>query len=193
MKKKVFLVIITCVVIIVCYAIGYFVTDFILNKISEKQQAKIDSIVYLDEESVKTSVAKFNTQIMDNGLEVPVYDENLSPQNNIYYYPLYEDIVFYVQPVEYTGNVDNDISYNVGIFYPIDSKYEEKAKEYTNQLIKANNNNITDEEAFNIIKEAEELAATDKVVDKNNGLFVRFFNGDNGFKEYLIARIYKEK
>lgn len=186
MKKKE--IIITIIIIVVCAAV-YFGVRFFLDKDLEDQ---ISQIAVVEHENVATSVAKFNTQILDSGMEVPVYQDSVTIQNDTYYFPLYEDVVFYVKPVNYTGNQEEDISSDVGIFYDADSKNEGLGKEYLKRLIKANKDTLTDEEIANLMSEAQTAAQEDKAVDKNIGIVLRYFAGDNGFNEFLIARKYKE-
>jgi len=182
---------IICLVVAILAVGGYFGVRYFLDKDLEKEQDKLEQLekdtVYLEKESVQTTIAKFNTEIMDNGMEYPVSDDYLTEENGVYFYGVYEDIGFYAVPVSYTGDTNVDITKDTAVFCEIGSKNEEKAMEYVRRLIKANNPNLSDSEIVSLMEKSEELAKDETAVDENNGLFISYDEVD-GNRYYIVTR-----
>lgn len=194
MKKKERIITIICVIAVLVSVGGYFGIKYFLDKDIERQQKELEevknNIVYSEEESINISVAKFNTEILDNGMQYPLSDDYLLNQDENYYYGIYDDISFYATPIKYTGNKEKDITKDMAIYYPKDSKNEEMAQTFIKHLIKANNNKLSDEEITSLIKKSESLAKEGKAADENNGIFISY-NEDNDNKFYIVTRHYK--
>lgn len=182
------------IVIVVLSASIFFGTKYFLNKDLEKQKNELEqiknSIVYSEEENVYISVAKFNTEIMDNGMQYPLREDSLVKQDETYYYGVYEDICFYLTPVEYTGDLEKDITQDMAIYYPKETTNEEIAKKYIKNLIKANNQDLSDEDIERLITKSEELSKEEKAADENNGIFISYDENDES-KFYIVSRKYK--
>ena len=195
MKKNNKIIMIICIVLIALSIAIYFGTKYFLNKDLEKQQKELEeiknNIIYSEKETVKLSIAKFNTEIMDNGLNYPVSDDYLAEENGNYFYGIFDDISFYNTPIKFTGNQDEDITKDMAIYYPVDSKNEEKAQQYVKYLIKSNNNELNEDKITSLIKESETLSKKEQAADGNNGLFISYDELD-GYKYYIVTRNYKD-
>lgn len=145
---------------------------------------------YIEEETVQILTAKFNTEIIENGSETPVYDENLTISNDTYLYNLFEDINYYVEPIEFNDDIETDIAKSSVIFYPVNSEFEEVAVSYVKHLIKANNIDISDSEVDEALKQAQKLSEDELGYDGKNGLLISHYEKDNN-KYYKITRVYE--
>lgn len=192
-KKKI--ITIVCIIIIIL-AIGvYFAVDYFLDKDLEKQeqelQETIDEYGTVNEENVVTLVAKFNTEVMDNGLEYPASDDYFTVENDVYWYALYEDIYLYIEPLQYSGDTEKDIVDMTAINFPKDSENQDMALQFAKHLIKANNNELTDTEIDELIEEAKKASKDKKVANNGKGITVALAENETTY-EYQIVRLYAE-
>ncbi len=148
-----------------------------------------EETVYAARESVMESIAKFNTQVLDRGIEYPVQEAYQTVENGTYFYGVFEDIGFYVKPVAYTGDREADLAKNIAVFYDVGSKNEELALQYVKCLIKANLEGATDSEIDALVAEADRLA-NQGVADRNDGIFLQRTEQDGGIY-YLLTRNYE--
>lgn len=194
MNKKKTGIIVTIIVIILAVGI-YFGVRYFLDKDIERQQRELEeaknNVVYSQQENVKTSIAKFNTQIMDNGLGTPIYDDNLVIEEGNYFYSIVEGVYFYVTPVQFSENQEVDITQDMAVFYPVDTADEEKAMQYVKFLIKANNESLTDEQINDLIEKSKTLAQDNLAANENNGLLLSYDEQDN-HKYYIVTRNYEK-
>ena len=115
---------------------------------------------WVEKETVNTILAKFNTEIMDGGLNTPASDDYMVVDNGKYWFALTDDVAFYLKPVESSGNKEKDIL-DMSAIYMDNDKYDETtAIKYTKLLIKANNEEITDSEIDELLKEAKEKSSS---------------------------------
>lgn len=195
LKKKDIIIITICLVIIVLSIGGYLGVKYCLDKDLEKAEQELQNTIekygVLERESVKISVAKFNTEIMDNtGWELlPVSDDSMIIHENNYWYPLYEDISLVVVPEEFTNDNNKDVTKVMFLYFPKDTRYMNEAMEYMKYLIKANNGKITDEDATKLIEEAEELKKEEKSANNGTGIWVGVNESDTHL-EYQVTRNY---
>lgn len=195
LKKKDIIIITICLVIIVLSIGGYLGVKYYLDKDLEKAEQELQNTIekygVLERESVNISVAKFNTEIMDNtGWELlPVSDNSMIIHENNYWYPLYEDISLVVVPEEFTNDNNKDVTKIMFLYFPKDTKYMNEAMEYMKYLIKANNEKITDEDATKLISEAEELKQEQKSANNGTGIWVGIYENDTHI-EYQVSRNY---
>lgn len=195
MKKNKMITII-CLVIAVLSILGYFGIKYYLDKDLEKQRQQLEDqkekIGSVEKETVETSVAKFNTQIIDKTKwkTLPVNDDNLIIHENTYWYYLYEDIALVVTPQEFSNDKTKDITNQMTIYIPIDSEYQDNALEYAKYLIKSNNDKINDQEVDNLLNEARELQKDRKKANNGKGIYVGIFENSDHL-EYQVSRIYK--
>lgn len=191
-SKKVLVILILVIIVALAVAI-YFGITYLLDKNIKRLEKELEeaknSIVYVEEENVNTSIAKFNTQIMDNGLNTPIGDNSIQKDGANYIAAISsEGIYFYIKPIEYTEDWEKDISKDLSVFYRPES--EEKAIEYVKYLIKANNDKISDDVIESMISNAEEKSKEGFAVDENNGLLLSF-DEDEEYKYYIVTRKYK--
>lgn len=193
--KKNKIIIIVCIVLVILAVGAYFGIKYFLDKDIEAQQKELEemkaNIVYSEEENVKTSIAKFNTQIMDNGLNTPIYDNNLTVEDGNYFYAIAEGIYFYITPVIYSGDQENDITQDMAIFYPVETENEENVLQYVRYLIKANNENLTDDEINDLIEKSKTLAKEGLAASENNGLLLSYDEAEDN-KYYIVTRNYEQ-
>lgn len=190
-SKKEKNIIIACTIIILLSVIGYFGVTYFLNKDVEKQEQKLQNIIdnygTVEKEPISTTIAKFNTEIMNNNVNKPAREDYLTIDNNQYWYGLYDDIYCYVIPEKFTGNKDVDITKLIAIYYPKKTKNEALALEYVKHLIKANNNNLTNAEIKELITEAKKLSKDKKTANNRKGIFVGILETETHF-EYQVTR-----
>ena len=191
MKKS---TIILLVLIILSVGI-YFGVNYFLDKDIEKQQQQLDDMLAeygtIEKENVNTAVAKFNTEIMDGGLENPAKeDANSTSEDQLYWYMIEDGIYCYVKPEEYTGDVENDIVHTISVYYEIASGKQEKALEYFKLLIKSNKNDFTDEQITELINKAEELKEEKQKAVNGSGVMVGIAETEDHI-EYQVTRNYE--
>lgn len=195
LKKRDIIIITICLVVIVLSIGAYLGVKYYLDKDLEKAEQELQKTIekygVLERESVNISVAKFNTEIMDNtGWELlPVSDNSMIIHENNYWYPLYEDISLVVVPEEFTNDNNKDVTKVMFLYFPKDTKYMNEAMEYMKYLIKANNEKITYEDATKLIKEAEELKKENKSANNGTGIWVGVNESDTHV-EYQVTRSY---
>ena len=186
-------IIITLIVILLAVG-GCIAVKIYLNKDLEKQKQNLQETVekygYVEKENVAVSVAKFNTEVMDNKVGNPASDEYMVVQDNLYWYGLLTDIYLYIKPENFTENKDNDITATMAIYYSKNIEDETTAINYVKALIKANNENLTDSDIDYLITEAKALSNDKKTSNNGKGISVGYI--DNGEKiEYQVIRLYK--
>ena len=197
MKKREKIILIICSIVIFISISIYIGVKYYLNKDLEKQKENLQNIKEsygtVEKEIVEILVAKFNTEIMDNTnwSMLPVDDNNMIIHENNYWYPLYEDISLVIVPEKFTNDKTKDTVKLSFIYIESDSKYEEEAKKYFKYLIKANNENINEEDAENLIEKAEKLKEEKEASNNGKGLFVGIYE-DKTNTQYQVTRNYQD-
>lgn len=186
--KKSKLIVIILIAIAVLAVGGFLIVSYVLDKDVENMISDYGTV---KTENVTTLVAKFNTEVTDSGLEYPASDDYFAVSDELYWYGLYEDIYLYIEPVNYTDNRDDDIVDMSAIHFPKNSEYQDEALEFVRCLIKANNNDLTDEEIDNLIEEAQELSSSKQVANNGKGITVGLSENDTTY-EYQIVRLYNK-
>lgn len=188
MKKKDKIIIIVCfVIILIC-----IIWQLVLQKLNKDLDEELKKLGTVEHETVEVLIAKFNTEIMDNTdwkLE-PVNDGNMSIEDDIYWYWIKEGIVLGVEPEKFTGDKTKDIA---RIFYLQVDKQSgdiEDWKQYGYYLIKANNYDITDNDAKELIDKAEKNKDSNNGVNNGKGIYLGI-RDEEDFMEYQIKRILK--
>lgn len=161
-----------------------------LKEAKKELQETQEKYGWVEKENINTMIAKFNTEIMDNGLNTPADDDYMTIENDVYWFGLTEDISYYLQPVEFTGNKENDILEMSAIYFKKYNYNEETAQKYAKSLIKANNYDIADEEIDKLIKEAKELSTKKQTSNNGKGISVGFLEYDDHYI-YQVIRLYK--
>lgn len=185
--------IITCCIIIVIITL-VIVAGVIGYKNAQKEAESIDpnspeqiekQFGFVEEQNVTAAITKYNTEIKHNNLEYQLEDINASIENNRYYFTIFEDIVCYITPVQFTGNRDNDIVSNMGIYYLAGSQNETMAIDYVRKLIEANNNELKLEETTYLMEQAKNNPG--EQAKNGSGLLVEYSNTGNRI-EYQVTR-----
>ena len=87
-------------------------------------------------------------------------------------------------------NKEKDIL-NMSAIYMDNDKYDETtAIKYTKLLIKANNEEITDSEIDELLKEAKEKSFAKEIANNGKGISVGISNANDHY-EYQVIRLYK--
>jgi len=179
--------------IILCGTIFLGLTGCGKDELKEAEKdlhEKQEKYGWVEKETVNTIIAKFNTEIMDGGLNTPAYDDYMTIEDDAYWFGLTEDVSYYLKPVEFTGNKENDILEMSAIYFNKDSYNEEAALKYVKSLIKANNYELTEEEINKLIKEAKELSSKKQTSNNGKGISVGFLEYDEQYI-YQVIRLYK--
>jgi len=145
---------------------------------------------WVEKETVNTILAKFNTEIMDGGLNTPASDDYMVVDNGKYWFALTDEVAFYLKPVESSGNKEKDILGMSAIYMDNDKYDETTAIKYTKLLIKANNEEITDSEIDELLKEAKEKSYAKETANNGKGISVGISNANDHY-EYQVIRLYK--
>ncbi len=196
MKTRDKVIILVCVFVCTLAIGGYIGTKYFLDKDIENSKKELEQVKKkygsVEKESVATTVAKFNTQVMEktNWKLLPVSDSNMVKHEKNYWFPIMEDISLVVMPDKYTGDKAKDISKRCMIHFPKDSKYKEQAMEYFKYLIFANNEKITEDEAKSLIDEAEQLKKDKKNANNGKGVFVGIYESDK-YLQYQVVRSFE--
>lgn len=173
--------------------IGAFAAkDYLDNKQKIKEQNNQPTINYASKITVQNIIDKLNTEITAGNQTYLINNDNLTIENGIYYYVVYEDVGFYVIPENFTENLQEETVKTTTIFYKIDSKNQELAQNYVKFLIKANLPSLTDEEIKSLMTKAIESSKLSQVADENNGLYISYDERDNNVF-YIITRNYQKE
>ena len=191
-KKKVMTicgVIFLVVFVAVCFAIVQFSKQDVENAKKDLQEA-YEKYGTVEKEIVNVLVAKLNTEIMDNGINTPASDELMVAQDGLYWYGLTDDVSIYVKPVEFLNDNKKDIA-EISAIYMNKEKYnEETAIKYAKLLIKANNEELTEDEIDTLIKDAKALSKDEEFANNGKGISVAILESNSHY-EYQVKRLYK--
>lgn len=192
-EKKIFII---CIIFIVLSIGIYFSVNYLLNADLKKQEQELEDTIkkygYVEKESVSIAIAKFNTEVMANGINFPANEDYLliDESNNLYWYGLYDDIYCYIKPLNFTKNKDDDIAEITAIYYDKNTKNEEMVIKYVKSLLKASNENLSVDDINYLINEAKKLSPTKNTSNNGKGIFVGYLE-ESDHNEYQIIRNYK--
>lgn len=183
--------------IAICLGVTFGVKCF-LNKDIENQKDKPEETINkygtVEKENIMTTVSKFNAEVKEHGSKDlnPAMEEffTIEKEAEEYWYGLHTGIYLFGKAEEFTGDKENDITNYMGIYYYKEKADEQMALEYVKHLIKANNNNITDEEVEKLIKEGKELAPSGKTANNGKGISVGILEKEDNY-QYQVIRLYK--
>lgn len=158
----------------------------------EEKQSLQEKYGFVEKENVETLVAKFNKQVMakNSGNLNPAMNDYLVEDNDQYWYGLMEEISLVIIPENYTGNKSMDIVNSMFIYVSKNTEYENEVITYTKHLIKANNENITDNEIELLLKEAKEKSASKTTANNGKGISIGYLEDKNMY-QYQVHRLYK--
>lgn len=158
-----------------------------LDKQKEELNKTFEKYGTVEKETVEVSVAKFNTEVMDNNIGDPASSDYMTQDNNLYWFALLDSVYLYVKPESYTGNKGEDITKVMTIQY---SDNEEIALKYVKALIKANNSELTDSDIEYLMNEAKNLSSDKKNANNGKGISVGYVESGE-VTEYQVVRLYK--
>lgn len=98
-------------------------------------------------------------------------------------------IYLIVYPIDYTGDLSNDIVDYMVLYVEKNSEYESNANEYLQYLIKANNPDITSEEINELLTEAKNSASSGKTVNNGKGIDIGYVDNEDNY-QYQVIRLY---
>lgn len=191
-KKKVMTicgVIFVIVFVAACFAIVQFSKQDVENAQKDIQEA-YEKYGTVEKEIVNVLVAKLNTEIMDNGINTPASDELMVAQDSLYWYGLTDDVSIYVKPVEFSNDNKKDIAEISAIYMDKEKYNEETAIQYAKLLIKANNEELIEDEIDTLIKDAKSFSKDEKFANNGKGISVAILESDSHY-EYQVKRLYK--
>lgn len=151
---------------------------------------KEENLGSVEQESVNTLIAKLNTEIMDNGINTPAYDDYMVIENGLYWFALTEDVSFYIKPVTCSNDKNTDIAEMSAIWINKQKYDEDTALKYAKRLIKANNLELSEMEVESLLKEAQQLKNDKLLANNGKGIYVGILESDKHY-EYQVKRIYK--
>lgn len=193
MKNKKIITISTIILVVVvitgCAAARYVAKKDLENAKKDLEET-YEKYGTVDKESVTNLIAKFNAEIMDNGINTPAYDDYMVVEGEAYWWALTEEVNCYIKPVEFSNDKDKDIA-DLSVIYIAKDKYDEEiALKYTKELIKANNLELTDKEITDLLNDAKKLSNSQKMANNGKGISVGIVENSNHF-EYQVRRLYK--
>ena len=186
--KRIVFVYLVCGVMILGGITGCWKNE--LKEAEKDLQEMQEKYGWVETITVSELIAKFNTEIMDGGLNTPAYDDYLTIQDDVYWFDLTEDISYYLQPVSFTGNKENDICEMSAIYFKKYNYQEKLANQYVESLIKANHYDLSSEEIIHLMKEAKDLSSTKKTANNGKGISVGFLENTD-YYIYQVIRLYK--
>lgn len=161
-----------------------------LDEAKKDLQETYEKYGWVKKETANLVLAKFNTGIMDNGLNTPASDDYMVIENDLYWFGLTDNISMYLKPVEYSGNKENDILDMSALYFKKEGYDEETALKYASLLIKANNEEITDAEIEMLLKDAKKKSSSKTTANNGKGISVGIVDANDHY-EYQVIRLYK--
>jgi len=186
MKKTIFTILLCGVMVLGITGCG----EDKAKEAEKDSQETYEKYGWVEKENVGILVAKLNTEIMDGGLHTPAYDDYMVIDNDLYWFALTDRINYYLKPVSFSGNKDNDIVDMSALRFKKEGFQEETDLTYVKFLIKANNENITDSEIETLLKEAKEKAPSKKSANNGKGISVGLLETQDCY-EYQVVRLFK--
>lgn len=190
-KKGIIISIIVVVLIIIAVGIAFVYSAKKEVEIAQKEyEEKVEKYGSVERETVDTVIAKFNTEIMDSGLNTPATNESMVTEDGLYWYALTENISCYVRPVEFTGDHKTDNAELISIYFDKEGYKEETAINYWKKLIKANKVELTNEEINTLVEDAKANKDSEEMTANGKGIYAAIIETDNHY-EYQVKRLYK--
>ncbi len=181
MKKAVLIIIVILVIVGVCFgAVTLFKKDDGGNQVTGGKYGTVEK------ETVDTLVAKFNKKIMDTGSSNYASNDTLSIKDHNYWYTMLDGVHLIVVPVEVKNDEMLEVVDSMTIQVEKSSSYQSQVNTYLKYLIKANNEEITDEEIENLINDSK----SGQSANCGKGISVKYAEDDSKY-EYQVLRIYK--
>ena len=186
MKKKLFVILICGVMVLGLTGCGKKEVSGAKKDLQESRK----KYGYVERETVDTIVAKFNTEVVDNSTLNPASTDYLTEDNNQYWYGLLDGIYLVVVPEKYTKDKATDIVDYMLIYVDKTSKYGDNAVTYAKYLIKANYNEIAENEIDTLLEKAKTKSTTGKTAYNGKGISVGYLDKSD-YYQYQVLRFYK--
>lgn len=158
---------------------------------NQQEQYQIQDSGAVDKETAEVLVAKFNTEVVDNSTLNPASEEYSTIYEDEYWYGLIAGIYLIVYPIEFTGNLTNDIVDYMVLYVEKESENESMVNEYMKYLIQANNSEITTDEVNELMAKAKETAANGTTVNNGKGIDIGYIDNEDNY-QYQVIRLYEE-
>lgn len=186
MKKTILTILLCSVIILGLTGCGENKVDQAKKDLQETQE----KYGYVEKENINLTVARFNTEIMESNLNTPATDDSMVVDNDLYWYALTDDISYYLKPIDFSNDIEKDITDMSALYFGKEKYNEEGAQKYARLLIKANNVELTDSEIDELLKDAREKQELKQTANNGKGISVGIVESDDHF-EYQVIRLYK--
>lgn len=153
-----------------------------------QEQEQIQEYGHVERETAEVLVAKFNTEVADNGSLNPASEEYMTTHENAYWYGLITEIYLIVYPEEFTGDLNSDIVDYMVLYAEKNTEFMDYTNEYIEHLIVANNPDITTEEIKDLISEAKNSASSGKTVNNSKGIDIGYVENEETYQYQVIRR-----
>lgn len=144
----------------------------------------------VEEETAEVLVAKFNTEVVDNGSLNPASEDYLTITEDAYWYGLITGIYLVVYTEEFTGDLSSDIVDYMVLYVEKNSENESSVDEYIEHLIIANNPDITSAEASELISDAIDVTDDGTTANNGKGISVGYIENEEMY-QYQVIRLYE--
>ena len=192
MKNK--KIIIICLIMIILAIVISLGVKLYLNKDLENQRQKLqetqEKYGWDEKETVDGVLAKVNTEIVESSSLNAASTDDLTEDNNQYWYGLIDGIYLVVVPEKYTGDKSTEIVDYTLLYVDKTSKYESDAISYIKHLIKANNSNITDNEIDSLLQEAKVKSTSGETANNGKGISIGYIEKNDSY-QFQVLRSYK--
>lgn len=182
--KKIILTILLCSILV------FGTTGCGTKKVEEPPQDQIQESGNVLKETADVLVAKFNTEVVDNSTLNPASNDYLTTDEEAYWYGLITGVYLIVYPLEFTGNLNNDIVDYMVLYVKKNSEYASNTNEYMKYLIQANNPDITGTEVDELTKSAKESATSGTTVNNGKGIDIGYVENEDNY-QYQVIRLYE--
>ncbi len=149
----------------------------------EEQNPVKEDLGTVEKKTVEELVLNFNTEIYNRSGLGPVDTENFQLKEEEYWYPITEGIFLVVIPDEKAKSPSENFVESMRIYYDKQGGDDPQIPAYARLLILANREDISFEEAEELVENAKE-----KVQNTGKGISVQYQETDD-FLEYQVNRI----
>lgn len=192
MNKKVKTILIIILVIFVLAWTGLYLKSLLnLGNAVQDYEEAMNKLGYVKKEAVYHIAVCMNVETINSGFKNILNHNNSQVSDDTYWYYLTENILMFIEPEKMTESDQIDIAEYTGIYANKKGYDEELTMKYAKALIKANNSEITDEEANNLISEAKRLASENKAANNGKGVYVGYLETEDHY-EIQVQRIFNE-
>ncbi len=140
--------------------------------------------------TIASLVDKFNSEITDNSELEYLYDENMTVEEDRYWYDIDEGLYLVIDPTTFSNDVNEDIVDMSRLYVDKETANMENATTYLEFLLMANNDSLTKEEITSLVTDAKEVSKESSTANNGKGLSLGYLETDDHI-EYQIIRLYK--